>query len=621
MLGLAAAEEPVPTVVVRPEEALEARTSASVTVLPVDDTTAQSEDLATLVGRASGVAITRLGGLGDLATVSLRGSSARQVEVALDGIPLNPDGSGAVDLSELPLRAFDRVEIWRGNAPVGLGGTAMGGVVNLVTGDREVVDVAGLAGSFGTSRARGLVQRPVGRADLWASGQVLATAGDHRWYDDRGTRYDRTDDVERVRENNDTRTGSLQGRVRFGEQARVTVFDSFFVREEGVPGPTAAPSRAARYTAARNLAVLQVEHRGVRARLHQRARWARLLDPGREIGLVGGSSRTRTQSVQLDLLGQQAFGTWGTLTAAGTGGYDVRLAGGRRFVGRGQLGGTAEVGPLTLAPVVSAARIWSDGAGESTTTAVLPRLGALVRLGEVGVVKANVGRYYRPPGLSELFGNRGALAGRANLRPERGLNVDLGVRLQTDVASLELGGFASFSEDLIVYVQNAQRVSIPTNLGEARIFGAEAAFAWTGVPWLDWRTNLTVQRTENRSDEPAYAGRRLPRLPWLSVDQQTAWVHERWRVGHTFGLTEGMFLDPANLQRQPTRALHGLFVRHARGPWSVELDVRNLTGQRIANTPVNPYDPEGPVGPTAITDYVGYPLPGRSVWVSLGFSE
>ncbi|MCA9566586.1 MAG: TonB-dependent receptor [Myxococcales bacterium] len=622
MLALAAAEEPVETVIVRPDTPLEARSPASVTVLDVDGSTPEGENLAGLVGRASGVAVTRLGGLGDLASISLRGSSARQVEVYLDGVPLNPDGSGAVDLSELPLRAFERVEIWRGNAPVGLGGTAMGGVVNLVTGDTPIVAVAGTAGSFGSSQLRGLVstQGPRG-VSVWASGQVLATTGRFTWFDDRGTRFDPDDDLWRVRANDDTRLGSLQGRVRFGQDVRFTVFDSLVAREEGVPGPTAAPSGAVRYGTTRNLAVLQVERGMLRARVHHRIRGQTLRDPAAELDIPGGMDVTRTQSLGLDLQDGLTLGAWGSATALVSLAYDARSGGGERFVSRVHLGGTGVFGPLTLAPAVASVRIASRGAGESTGTVVLPRLGALVRVADRTVVKANAGRYFRPPDLTELFGNRGAIAGRPDLRPERGTNGDLAVRVDRGWGSLELGGFGSVSEDLVVYVQNAQRVSVPTNLGAATVAGTEGALAWTGLPWLDARTNLTLQHTVDRADEPAYAGRRLPRLPWIALHQQTAVQGRGWRVGQTFSLTDGVFLDPANLERQPTRPVLGVFGRVERGGTAVELDLRNVTNIRTGTVPVNPFDPDGPRGRRAITDFVGYPLPGRSVWLSVRWAE
>lgn len=617
LLAAAWAEEPVETVVVTAERPLEARSPAAVTVLTIDDQIPENEDLADVVGRASGVAVTRLGGLGDLATVSLRGSSARQVEVYLDGVPLNPDGAGAVDLSELPLRAFSSVEIWRGNAPVGLGGTAMGGVVNLVTSGGPATAFGGTGGSFDSASLRALISRPLPRGELWVSANTLSTTGDFAWYDDRGTLFTPGDDQTLHRSNNAIRMGSLSARYRVGEALRFTAFDSLLIRDEGVPGPTSQPTDRVMYSAVRNLAVLQVEGGNLRARVHHRARGERLEDPAEQIGLVEGLSVNRTSSLGADLQGT-LVGEGVELTGVTSLAYDQRLEGGRRLVWRGQAGTTWTPGPFTVAPILSAVSLWSDGAGESRTLVVLPRLGVLARLGQNSVVKANLGRSFRPPGLTELFGDRGALVGRDDLRPERGVNADLAVRVGGDAGSLEVGGFASWSRDLIVYVQNAQRVSIPTNLGAAYVTGLEGALSWEGVAWLDWTTNLTLQRTTNLADDPAVRGRRIPRLPWLQVDQQTGVRARRVRLGHTFSVADGVFLDAANLQRQATRPVHGLFgsVEVLDGV-QLGLDVRNLFNKRTVVVPANAFEPDGVQATRAITDFAGYPLPGRSVWLSL----
>ena len=103
-LAMAWAEEGG-TVVVEDTRDDEQDTSASVTVIPIDETLPMSSDVAAVVDTASGTTVRRLGGLGDFSGVSIRGSTMRQTHVALDGVPLNPDGSSAVNLSQLPLWA------------------------------------------------------------------------------------------------------------------------------------------------------------------------------------------------------------------------------------------------------------------------------------------------------------------------------------------------------------------------------------------------------------------------------------------------------------------------------------------------------------------------------------
>ncbi|WP_322055392.1 TonB-dependent receptor domain-containing protein [Paraburkholderia bannensis] len=94
---------------------------------PADPSITQA--LATLPG----VTVSQSGGPGALATVSIRGSSASQVAVFIDGIRIGSATTGAAEWADLPTSAFDRVEVISGPAAASFGADAMGGVVQLFT--------------------------------------------------------------------------------------------------------------------------------------------------------------------------------------------------------------------------------------------------------------------------------------------------------------------------------------------------------------------------------------------------------------------------------------------------------------------------------------------------------
>ena len=121
-------------------------TPATVTVIPIDERLARTSDLASVLETTTGASVSSFGGLGDYSAVSLRGSTWRQVEIFLDGIPLNPDGGSTVNLAEIPLWAFDRVEVYRSGAPPQFLAAPIGGVVNLVTRDEPGSPTLGIAG-------------------------------------------------------------------------------------------------------------------------------------------------------------------------------------------------------------------------------------------------------------------------------------------------------------------------------------------------------------------------------------------------------------------------------------------------------------------------------------------
>ena len=91
-------------------------------------------------------------------------------------------------------------------------------------------------------------------------------------------------------------------------------------------------------------------------------------------------------------------------------------------------------------------------------------------------------------------------------------------------------------------------------------------------------------------------------------------------VGHIYSLTDGEFWDRTNWYRAAPRHLHSAFARVKpieRGP-ELEFEVRNLTNQIVETVPRDPLNPnDGNQIITAIDDFNGYPLPGRTWLLSL----
>ncbi|HEY0930957.1 MAG TPA: TonB-dependent receptor plug domain-containing protein, partial [Gemmatimonas sp.] len=124
-------------------------------------------DLGDLLQTTPGVVITRSGGPGQPARVSIRGSSSNQVLILLDGVPLNSAISGSADLSTIPLENIERVTVLTGAQSARYGPRAMAGVIEIVTRRSRhersalvrggALGELGVAGTLGTSvhRANG----------------------------------------------------------------------------------------------------------------------------------------------------------------------------------------------------------------------------------------------------------------------------------------------------------------------------------------------------------------------------------------------------------------------------------------------------------------------------------
>jgi vitamin B12 transporter len=616
-------------------------TSASVTVIEVDDSLPAASDVSTVVDSASGTTVQRLGGLGDFSGVSIRGSTMRQVQVSLDGVPLNPDGSGAVNLSSLPLWAFERVEIYRGNAPPELAAAPIGGVVNLRTGSPNGLGVSLTAGSLRTGHGTVVAAGDRGPFEGLFIVDGFRTDGDFVYFNDNGTEYNLDDDSFETRLNNEKAQVNAHMRLRVGDdRLRLTLMEALLVRDEGLPGHAGSPTSSVHLSTRRSLTSAVVD-RSPGLWSTRLMGWALVLDETfddrqGEIGL--GSQHTSSRFNALGLTGttRGALGSFAVpaLTVA------VRTD---RYASTDLVSHTSTTASRWALTPSASADVWlfSDSL---TLTGVMsglvldsvagqdadrlrfaaPRGGVLYRPIPNLAFKANAGRYLRPPDFTELFGDRGAMLGNPNLREERGVQADVGVRGVSPSSwrvqgTAEVAGFWNAVDGMIVYVQNSQRTAVPLNLEDAWIRGVEAALTLQLGP-VDSQSNLTRTWSENRSQNPQYAGNQLPRVPNWEAYQRTAVSFRGLRVGHSFSYTDGNMWDRTNWYRASPRPVHGAFVQVTpKAPWpSIELDVLNATNRIVETVPRNPLDPSDEATvQQPLTDFVGYPLPGRTLLLTL----
>jgi len=638
-------------------------TSAAVTVIYLDDSLPISGELADALETAAGVRIKRLGGIGAWANVSIRGSTSRQVAVFLDGIPLNPDGASTINLAELPTTALERIDVFRSNPPPEFGQAPMGGVINLIT--PETPDNFGFSATVGdhnthrvgANGGRSVELRGV-TVNTWMSVETLGTEGDFDYFHNKSTVFNVWDDTFETRQNNDKSQFNMLGRVSASQGNWSTSFTAGVLRRaEGVPGPGAAQSLASRLNTERNLLAVGGEHASSFGRVRLSG-WHigthELWDD--RAGEVGTGFQWQDQNTTMDGLRVhgEAFAGYGLIPSLTLGirkdrhtGFD-RLAEHTDEVMR-RLSWSAVPGVrarlwaerLQLDATVTVQGIHNQAMNEvpfsevagtvspdgDTLYALSPRGGFVLGISPTTTFKGSVGRYLRPPDFAELFGDRGGVIGNGQLRPERGLNSDLGLR-QTIEGPVELvaelAWFRSESKDKIVFVQNSQKTMRPINLSKGIVQGIEMALVLDTLDVFSSRTSFTYSKSKNLSGASAYTGKQLPGIPTWDVWQQTGL---RWKsaasVGHSVSFTAGEYWDRTNWFRAAPRTLHGIFarVRPIKGGPDFECEVRNLANSMVEIVPRDPLNPKDKaVILQGIDNFHGYPLPGRTVLFSVRWS-
>jgi len=111
---------------------------------------AQAKNLAEILSAISGLEINDYGDAGGIKSLSIRGSSAEQVLILLDGRPMNDPQTGQIDLGQIPANIIEKIEIYRGPASAVYGANALGGVINIITKKGEGESRGKIKTSIGT---------------------------------------------------------------------------------------------------------------------------------------------------------------------------------------------------------------------------------------------------------------------------------------------------------------------------------------------------------------------------------------------------------------------------------------------------------------------------------------
>ena len=111
-------------------------------------------DISGALDRVAGVRVRETGGVGSSFNVSLNGFSGRHIRYFIDGIQMDNFGS-SFQINNIPINLAERVEVYKGVVPIWLGSDALGGAVNIVTGNkhRNYLDASYSYGSFNTHRS------------------------------------------------------------------------------------------------------------------------------------------------------------------------------------------------------------------------------------------------------------------------------------------------------------------------------------------------------------------------------------------------------------------------------------------------------------------------------------
>lgn len=172
--------EPIVVTATRVEQKVSEQASSVSVVEEEEIRLKQPEVAGDILQGIPGVDVQRSGSPGNRENIKIRGGLGTHTLVLIDGFPVNSPTLGEFDISSLPVKGFERVEIVRGAQSALYGSNAMGGVVNFLppkpaAGREAGIGLAG--GSFSTLSWNGFARAGGGGRSLHVGGEGLESDG------------------------------------------------------------------------------------------------------------------------------------------------------------------------------------------------------------------------------------------------------------------------------------------------------------------------------------------------------------------------------------------------------------------------------------------------------------
>ncbi len=515
---------------------------------------AGTQDVVDVLRRVPGVDIVRGGGIGQQASVFIRGTNSNHALVLIDGVRVGALGTGAYAWEHLPLAQIERIEVVRGPRAAQWGADALGGVVQIFT-RRDAAphasvqagnhDTYGIAAGIGRRGQRGGFGVHAGW--LETRGQNATAPGNWSFDPDRDGAL--------------LRNVTVHGDLELGAQR----LEAMLLHADNDIGFDQGESNTRQDVQSLALAgelAQRWQHRltlgGSRDRLdtpdsftaylsrRRQADWQHTFAHGARGETTFGLAWLDERGEQVDTFGGQAVYAQSRTTRSAFAGWRGR-AGAQAFELSGRHDDNSVYGGST-----SFGMAWGWD------------------MGDVARLSASWGEGFRAPTMNELYspGWGGWYAGNPDLAPERSESYELALRVTPGGANeYELRVFRNDIDDLIDFSgEQAQAI----NIARARIDGAELVWRWQGAAW-HLETNATWQDPRSRD-----TGEALLRRP---ARKATALLERHFDGGLRVGV-EGVAASDRPDYGGVKLGGYGLLALRASMPvatgWTLDARVENL---------------------------------------------
>ncbi len=507
--------------------------SRDVSVLTEADIAASgAASFAELLARVTGVEISSNGGPGSTAGIFLRGANSGHTLVLVDGQRLTSSTAGRTAVEAIALGAIDRVEIVRGPASALYGADALGGVIQIFTKQQSGVSVALGGGSMQTLRT----EASAGFAhEAWS-----ASVGVNHAQSDGFNAITNAKNFAYNPDRDGYRSSAVNAQLRYTLSPAVTAYARVLATDlnaQSDGGPSYDDRTRTKQTA------WQLGLDGKRSQIR--------LSESEDSSTYDSEFPSRYTTRTFEASAQHSISLSTQVDALGAIEYRrERLSSTDAFEKntRRTVGALASVAG-TFADVSANVTLRldnSDQYGSRTNGSV----GLGYRFAPELQLVSNVGTAFKAPTFNDLyypgFSN-------PNLKPERAVSADVGLRLRVKEVSFSATAYTSKVKELIVFQCDADFNCTPQNVNRAKLAGLSLTAVAPLTPATSVRASLDTQSPKN-----ADTGERLPRRATLHGSVGLTHTLAAFTLRADVIASDARYDDAANKQRMGGYALLNL---------------------------------------------------------------
>jgi vitamin B12 transporter len=609
-------------------------------VLSREDFINSSQTLSDILQTINGLQIRQIGGLGNPVSVSIRGSSSKQVQLYIDGQLVNDSQFGGFDLNQIPTEQIQSIEISK-NQAIGAGSTPIGGVIRINTYNpsQDKLKLSLALGSYNHQELNLLYNKAFQSNNLSVGGSYLKTNNDYDYLVPQSFTSSNQSSIEPLRNNQyQKKNVYLNNQLSFGaHKIRITV--QYNEQDKALPNyqnntPENTSSlssdtwrlgyRHSIYTDIKWLDNLEFE-------AYQEDKTERYLDMLADVthldanydttkthagltsyfvfdspfGDLAASPFIQLNKQQFDSL---SFDNNGQISCNGISSCDViaeqdQLLVGSRFEWQQNNGPLSAYSLMTQLNEDNQNIAVNQADQETFNSKQSHQTQELGLVYQEQHVKAQLiaSNGIRTPTLFELFGDRGLFKGSDELLPEQAKTLNFGVAYKNQLAqmsySLNASVYHQQSDNAIVAIFNSSGVGAYENVSDATLSGLELETKIAVSPALSLNLQANIIDSQTSSAIKSFSHKKLPGIYHqqysLSVNYQ---FNPQWKIHIRSAVDKDLYFNRANIfestngqaGKPAQRRLTDIQLGYTSGIYSLNLNVNNLFSQQyqdLANRP------------------------------------